>query len=219
VTRIRPVPRTPPAGRWLASFTTLISLCSSACDAPPPVPPPPLESRSETGFDWPVPEGWTPETIPFPLGFAPDLPFHGLEELRFAPGFSKPDASTFWTYAFIWWLEDPPSFDAASLSPVLREYFAGLALAVGQDKYPMDPERFRVELRSEAEGGRTILVGQVDSYDPFVTGDPIVLNVEVRLRECSRAGRHVITFVLSPKPVGDPVWDDLRACESALQCE
>jgi hypothetical protein len=166
-----------------------------------------------------VPAGWTPETIPFPLDFAPGLPFHGFEELRFAPGFSKPEASTFWSYAFAWWLEDPPAFDAPSIAPVLREYFAGLALAVGRDKYPMDPGRFRVELQSKSEGGRTILVGQVDSYDPFVTGEPVVLGVEVRLRDCPSAGRRAITFLLSPRPLGDPVWDELHACEAALRCE
>jgi hypothetical protein len=204
---------------WLASLTTLVSLGSVACDAKAPPTPPSPESRSATGFDWPVPEGWKHETIPFPLGFAPGLPFHGVEELRFAPGFFDPDSSTFWSYAFAWWLEDPPSFDPVSISPVLREYFAGLASAVGKDKYPMDPERFRVELGSRTEAGRTILLGQVFSYDPFVTGDPIVLNLEARLRDCPQAGRRAITFLLSPKPLGDPVWADLHACESAQSCE
>jgi hypothetical protein len=212
-------PRRRSARGWLPGFTILVSLCSAACDAPPPATPSSPESGSATGLDWPVPEGWTPETIPFPIGFAPGLPFHGLEELRFAPGFFDPEASTFWTYAFAWWLEDPPGFDAPSIAPVLRDYFAGLAGAVGGDKYPMDPERFRVELASRTEDGRTILVGQVHSYDPFVTGDPIVLNVEVRLRDCSQAGRRAITFLFSPRPPSDPVWDDLRACESTLRCE
>jgi len=206
-------------GSWVVGFGTVISLGCAAGDAASPPTPSTREPGSATAFDWPLPEGWTPETIPFPLGFAPGLPFHGLEELRFAPGFSKPDASTYWTYAFAWWLDDPPSLDAASISPVLREYFAGLASAVGGDKYPMDPERFRVELASRSEAGRTILVGQVFSYDPFVTGDPIVLNIEVRLRDCSRTGRRAMTFLLSPRPPRDPVWDDLHACELALRCE
>jgi hypothetical protein len=101
----------------------------------------------------------------------------------------------------------------------LRDYFAGLSLAVGRDKYPMDPERFGAELAPSTEGGRTILEGRVESYDAFVTGETIVLNVEARLRECPGAGRRAITFLLSPKPVGDAVWDDLRACESTFRCE
>ena len=211
--------RRPFAGAWPAGFTILVSLGSAACEATPPATPSSPESQPATGFEWPVPEGWTPETIPFPLGFAPGIPFHGLEELRFAPGFFDPQASTYWSYAFVWWLEDPPSFDAPSIAPVLREYFAGLTTAVGKDKHPIDPAQFRAELASSAEAGRTILVGQVHTYDSFVTGEPIVLNVEARMRECPRAGRRAITFVLSPKPPGDPVWDELRACESALRCD
>jgi hypothetical protein len=202
-----------------AGVTVLLALCAVACEAKAPAPPPAVAARSATGFDWPVPAGWKHETIPFPLDFAPGLPFVGVEELRFAPEFFEPHASTFWSYAFAWWLEDPPSFDAPAISAVLREYFAGLASAVGKDKYPMDPGRFRVELAPRTEKGRTILVGQVFSYDPFTTGEPIVLNVEARLRDCPRAGRRAMTFVLSPKPLADPVWDALRACESALQCE
>lgn len=202
-----------------AGFTALMTLCAAACDAETPAPPSSPAVRSATGFDWPVPEGWKHETIPFPLDFAPGLPFHGVEELRFAPGFFEPDSTTFWSYAFVWWLEDPPNFDAPSISAVLREYFAGLALEVGKDKYPMDPEWFRVELESRTEEGRTILVGQAYTYDAFVTGEKIVLNVEARLQDCPRAGRRAITFLLSPKQLDDPVWDDLKACESTLRCE
>ena len=200
-------------------FTALMTLCAAACESEAPAPPSSPAVRSTTGFDWPVLEGWKHETIPFPLDFAPGIPFHGVEELRFAPGFFDPEASEFWSYAFVWWLEDPPTFDAPAISPVLREYFAGLSLAVGKDKYPMDPDWFRVVLESRTEEGRTILVGQVHSYDAFVTGEKIVLNVEARLRDCPRAGRRAITFLLSPKPLGDPVWGDLKACESTLRCE
>ena len=83
----------------------------------------------------------------------------------------------------------------------------------------MDPERFRVELAPRTEEGQTILVGRVDSYDAFVTGEPIVLHLEARLRDCPRAGRRAITFLLSPKPLDDPVWNDLQACESTLHCD
>jgi hypothetical protein len=195
-----------------------MALSVAACHAKPPAPSP-LAASSAPTFGWPVPEGWKHETIPFPLDFAPGLRFRGLEELRFAPGFFKPGASTFWSYAFAWSLENPPAFDAPTMSGVLREYFAGLARAVGKDKFPMDPGWFRAELAPRTEAGATILAGRVCSYDAFVTGQPIVLNVEVRLRDCPAAGRHLITFLLSPKSPGDPVWDDLKACESALYCE
>jgi hypothetical protein len=36
-------------------------------------------------FYMPVPDGWRTETIPFPLDFAPELKYEGVEELRFSP--------------------------------------------------------------------------------------------------------------------------------------
>ncbi len=198
----------------------LVAACSNgrnptSASAPPA---PETQSQSQPEFDWPVPAGWAQETIPFPIEFAPELPYRGLEELRFAPGFSTPDASTFWSYCFVWWIEEPPSFDPRSLSTALRDYFRGLSLAVGKDKFTLDPEHFRVELAQKSEGDRSVLVGQVHSYDAFVTGQPIVLNVEASLRSCPRAGHSAITFMLSPKSMEDAVWSELRACGSALRC-
>jgi hypothetical protein len=83
----------------------------------------------------------------------------------------------------------------------------------------MDPGRFRVDLAPRTDGGRTMLAGRVESYDPFVTGEPIDLNVEARLRDCPQAGHPVLTFLVSPRPFGDAVWAELHACEAGLRCE
>ncbi len=44
------------------------------------------EEVAVPSFFLPTPEGWQTETIPFPLEFAPEIKYEGLEELRFAPG-------------------------------------------------------------------------------------------------------------------------------------
>jgi len=196
----------------------LLAVWVADCSSPPSAAPPTQSTSSAPSLEWPVSAGWKHETIPFPLEFAPGLPFRGTEELRFAPGFFQPDSSTFWSYAFAWSLENPPTFDAPTLSPVLREYFSGLALAVGKDKYPMDPERFAVELAPGIEGGQKVLAGHVRTYDPFTTGQPIELNLEARLRDGPQGGPPVLTFLLSTRPFDDAVWDELRACEGTLRC-
>jgi hypothetical protein len=200
----------------------LFAACASDRSSTPPAAPPASSASTPqplTEFDWPVPAGWKHETIPFPLEFAPELPYHGLEELRFAPGFFKPDASTYWSYDFVWWVEDPPKFDAELISAVLRDYFRGLALAVGKDKFSLDPDKFRADLAPKSVDERTVLVGQVHSYDPFATGLPIVLNVEASLRSCPASAHSAITFLVSPKSVDDPVWTELRECASAFRCK
>ena len=55
------------AGR-LACVSLVLSAPILAQDAPAP----------ELPFHLPTPEGWRTETIPFPLGFAPELEYEGL---------------------------------------------------------------------------------------------------------------------------------------------
>ena len=61
--------------------------------------------------------------MPFPLDFAPELPYRGLEELRFAPKFFNPDAPAYWSYAFAWWLEKTAPIDEIALREALTPVF------------------------------------------------------------------------------------------------
>jgi hypothetical protein len=79
----------------LRSSFILLLLCAVAA-----VPGTAQESV-EVPFYLPTPEGWRTETIPFPLEFAPELDYEGLEELRFAPGMFKEGSADFWSYAFV----------------------------------------------------------------------------------------------------------------------
>src|SRR4029077_8811621 len=125
---------------------------------------------------WPIPTGWKHETFPLPPSFAADLPYQGSEDLRFMPGWSSPDAADFWSYEFVWWLNQPPTFDAASFGASLATYFRGLCTAVGGSKYQFDPARYRAVLTAVADSDPPRLAGQVFTYDAFKTGEPIVLN-------------------------------------------
>jgi len=186
---------------------------------PAPVPQSQTSTPPEaTSFEWPIPAGWKHETIPFPLDFAPMLPYHGIEELRFMPGFFKADAPDFWSYTFVWWLADPPALDAPTLSAALTPYFRGLATAVGQGKYTFDPQRFRADLTAWDSETQRIVAGEVWSYDPFATGQELMLHVEVSMKHCPLSKRDALVFLLSPKPASDPVWAELRACAESWRC-
>jgi len=165
-------------------------------------------------FDWPVPAGWKKETIPFPLDFAPDLKHDGLEELRFAPDFFKPEAPGYWSYAFVWWLKDKKMPSAEALSDELTQYFKGLSMAVGGKKYQFDPARFRAEIRDSKKGYR----GTADLYDAFTTGKPLSLSIEGRRVVCAAQDRRAVLFLLSPKPAGDPIWKELRERSQSFRC-
>lgn len=187
-----------------------------ACGAPPPKQPD--AAAAEPSDRWPIPAGWKHETFPLPPGFAADFPYRGTEDLRFMPGFNAPTAPDYWSYVFVWWLDQPPSFDATSLAAALTTYFRGLATTVGGSKYHLDPARYHAVLTSVPDSGPPRLIGQVFTYDPFVTGLPITLNVEAELRSCPGTKQFAIVVALSPKDSTDSVWQALHGTAGTLVC-
>ena len=178
----------------------------------------PNADASEPSVRWPIPTGWKHETFALPPEFAPEFPYHGIEDLRFMPGFSSPTAPDFWSYDFVWWLDKRPPFDATSMAEALTTYFRGLSTAVGASKYQLDPARYRVVLTPAPDSAPPRLTGQVFTYDPFATGLPIVLNVEAELRSCTETGQVAVVMALSPKDTTDSVWKALRATAGTLVC-
>jgi hypothetical protein len=190
-----------------------------ACKAQASDPPAADTTAAQQTETWPVPTGWKHETFPLPPGFAPDFPYQGSEELRFMPGWSSPDAPDFWSYEFVWWLDERPPFDTASMAAALTAYFRGLTTAVGGSKYEMDSAHFRADLIQVPDSKPPQLTGQVFTYDAFKTGQPITLNVEAELRSCSGAKKVAIVVLLSPKITTDSVWIALRATSGTLVCD
>lgn len=170
---------------------------------------------------WPLPDGWRPETIPFPLGFAPTIPYVGVEELRFAPGMFKAGSDDFWTYAFVWWLHGDVAFDAATLNAELATYFEGLSLAVEQ-REGFDPNDAAVVAKlvpaTSAEENVERWEGTVSTYDPFATHARIELNLRVRAFRCAAQDRTVAVFTVSPQPAGHALWTELTALADAFRC-
>ena len=197
------------ARRWRAMPVLVLALsgCAAARDSglgytqhPKPLPPPPPAS-----FVWPTPEHWKHETIPFPLEFAPDLPYRGTEELRFAPGFFDPNAPGYFSYAFVWWIESGPRLERATVEAHLKEYFVGLTKAVAKDKFEPDLSRIEAHLEANVEPG---LVGTLRSE--------ILLNVRAKTGACG--DRHFLVVKASPKPMRDPMWASLNEVAASFQC-
>jgi len=167
-------------------------------------------------FDMPVPEGWRTETIPFPLEFAPDLPYTGLEELRFAPGMFNADSEELWSYAFVWWIGEAEPVDTDSLSRHLEEYFRGLAHAVGESRgVEIGDATFEAAL---SENGLIGFRGRAETFDAFVTREQISLNVGGGLVECATQGHRAVLFALSPQPFDHPVWKTLASIVEGFRC-
>ncbi len=48
---------------------------------------------------------WRKEMFLFPISFAPDIHYQGVEDARFPVGWEKQDSPNFWSYAFAWNIE------------------------------------------------------------------------------------------------------------------
>jgi hypothetical protein len=186
-----------------------------------PVESPSAPSAETLPFAWPIPVGWKAETIPFPLGFAPALPYVGVEELRFAPGMFSAGSDEFWTYAFVWWLHGDVAFDAATLNADLASYFGGLSLAV-ETRESFDPHDAaavaKLSPADSEETGHARWVGTVSVYDAFVTHARIELDLDVRVFRCAAQDRTVALFTVSPQPEGHAVWTHLAALRDTFRC-
>lgn len=185
-------------------FLLVLSPCGATADEPSGVP-----------FDLPVPEGWRTETIPFPLEFAPELDYEGLEELRFAPGMFEAGSEDFWSYAFVWWLALGTELDAETLASDLEAYFRGLARAVAESNgFDLGDATFAARLQGD---GRTFH-GEAETLDAFVTRKPVLLNVHVEIRRCEDEKRLAVFFELSPQPDSHAIWETLAQIRQGFRC-
>lgn len=170
----------------------------------------------EIPFAMPVPDGWRTETLFFPLEFAPDLPYSGLEELRFAPGMFQEGAEDFWSYAFVWWVGSEEPTGEAALAAHLESYFRGLSTAVGETReVDVSGARFAAEIHPAESGG---FAGTAETFDPFTTHDQIVLRLRGWVRPCPSHGRQAVLFELSPQQYGHPIWTELDSIGRGFRC-
>jgi hypothetical protein len=179
----------------------LVSVFCAACGASARAP-----------IAWPVPAGWKSEAFAFPLDFAPSIAHRGREELRFPPGFMDAKSPAFWSYAFVWQLDDDRPLDAASLSADLVAYFDGLAAAVDHDSHELPADRTpAVALLTPS------LQGDITIWDAFTTGAQVTLHARITVRAC---GAHrTVAFEMSPADDNAAIWRDLDALAAAVPCQ
>lgn len=180
---------------------------------------------ADVPYTLPTPEGWRTERMAFPLGFAKDLPYKGHEDLRFAPGMFKPEAADYFSYAFVMWIDGTLSFEPASLEKDLLKYYKGLCASVAKGrKLDLDLSKIAVTVTKQDQKGTLggeaseFLHARIDWYDPFVTGKPLTLHLELWGRSADAGKRTCLFAAASPKEKSSPVWDALRKIQSGFTC-
>ena len=175
------------------------------------------QEQEQTTLYQSAPADWRPETFPFPLAFAPGIDLKGVEELRFAPGLFDPTKEDYYTYTFLWWLEDNPEFTAERLERDLIAYFQGLYMAVSQKK-DYDVSTFKADIEAHDAEGKDGLdayyTGTVTAADGFVTEKEVTMNFRITQWQCKESGRTAVFFAISPQPYEHAIWKTLRSIKA-----
>lgn len=158
-------------------------------------------------YTLPQPEKWGKEKIAFPIGFAPSIPFKGMEEIRFTPGWSDSKSADYWSYTFVWFVEGAPVINADSLKRYLTQYYTGLYFSNQKEK-STDSRSFTDVRVTRVAGSGT----DVDTYEAkistgnFLNKQPLVLNGCVHVRRFAAIKRTALLIEISPKDYKHSVW-------------
>lgn len=167
----------------------------------------------------PMPSDWHFERIDFPLPFAPELKYQGFEELRFSPGMFNTNSDTYFSYVFAMKVEDKITVDVAFLRTLLTTYFRGLCRSVSEGtNFHIDTDKITATVKEdhyEAPRSRHFHA-TLQSYDPFVTGRPITLHLEILAIDVGPMDHRIFAGV-SPKSKDNPIWKVLRDVEKKFQ--
>ena len=164
-----------------------------------------------------IEEPWRSERLAFPISFAPSLDYKGIEEVRFAKGWGNSDSEEFWTYTFLWYLDEDPKTTEVTLQNDIEAYFNGLMNVVGKGKEI--PQTNAVFVKKEKIGTATTYVGKVKVFDAFFTKSIQTLQVKIVADYCEQQKKHTVLFTFSPQPYTHDVWKTLDGITMSQECK
>lgn len=216
----------PAAHRSPTALVCALALCACAKSAPPPLahPAPPAPRASGPAFHWGSPNGWKQEKFSLPpKRFAPQLGFSGTEVLHFSPGYFKAGDEQFWTYAFALLVDEPSEPSTQRLLRELHTYFVGLGGHLGKHNSPQRAAQ-TVSITGVARDGQASAGGRSERrfratvLDPWATGAPVDLNLQIHLRACPGTSFQAVIVLVSRHPFAHPLWRLLEQERDALRC-
>ena len=165
-------------------------------------------------------KGWDVERFLIPISFAPSIPYKGVEDIRFTPGWAKKTTNEYWSYAFLWYLDGAPPFDSKTIENNLKAYYTGL-IKVNSDSSKIADKLFPVTSSikrrvTEKEDLKTF-EGSVTMLD-YMSKQPITLNVVIHIKTCAGKDKTFVFHEISPMPYSDDVWKRLHQLWVNFKC-
>ncbi|WP_290795351.1 hypothetical protein [Flavihumibacter sp. UBA7668] len=173
----------------------------------------------EAPYTLPIPTDWTIERFLIPIGFAPQIKYKGVEDIRFTPGWGISTSADYWSYAFLWYLDGHIIMDAATIESNLKAYYTGLIQINGQaiPKEKIIPVETAFKPTTKGEGDVNTFEGTVKMLD-YMTEKLIILNVKVHLKSCATLKNTYIFYELSPQPYSHTIWKSLNQLWVNFKC-
>lgn len=173
----------------------------------------------EAPYKLPIPKDWSIERFLIPISFAPQIPYKGVEDIRFTPGWGNPKSDEYWSYAFLWYLEGKNNLDAATIDKNLKAYYTGLIGVNGRDipAEKLTPVVTAFKEIKKDKGDLKTFAGTISMLD-YMTQKPIILNGRVHLKSCPVQNKTFIFYELSPQPLSHPVWQSLDKLWDDFTC-
>ena len=169
----------------------------------------------------PVPDGWSVERFSLPPEFAKDIPYKGIEDVRFAPGWGEDKTGDYWSYAFLWRTEGNADVSSIILTKSLNSYFSGLiARNITPRKIPdnkLVPIAVSIQTIKTVSGDLETYAGTIHMLD-YMAQIPIVLHALIHKKNCPDKNHGFLFFEISPKPATDPIWQKLNKLNLDFNC-
>ncbi|HLT53016.1 MAG TPA: hypothetical protein VKZ97_03975 [Flavobacteriaceae bacterium] len=150
---------------------------------------------------------WTKEVFEFPIHFAPELNYKGIEEAYFPKGWSKLDSPDYWSYVFVWQVEGKIQVSEQRLEHDLQVYFDGLMQVVNKDKDFEVPKSTVVFVKKS----ENIYKGRVRLFNAFHTQNRMVLNTLVSVFYNKNQEKTFLLFKFSPSDFDTDIWKILNS--------
>jgi hypothetical protein len=189
---------------------------------------PALAQLPKQAYYVPAPVGWSKETISLPPGFAPDMKWKGVEELRFAPDMYKPESDSFFSYTILFWLPGEQKVDVKTMEQEMLAYYRGLCKAVSKSKNKdVNVSTFSVKIKevtpdkvNKQSTGEPYLeyAGELNWVEPFVTGKPQTLSLDIHTWYCDKHKHQCVFMCVSPQPKTAAVWKTMFEIHSKTTC-
>lgn len=150
---------------------------------------------------------WVRESFQFPLSFAPEIDFQGVEVALFPKGWGKIESPAFWSYAFVWEIDADSLIAKTQLETSLQNYFEGLLGLDFLRKNDPSIQNTNAQLVKKTASVNSIKYeGRIETFDNRIAKRPMTLNVTIEQHYYQESSKAILLFKFSPKQFDHSIW-------------